>query len=287
MLPQVKAKRSVAIVGAGNLGSALAFSLAEAGYRLTDIVSRPNSSSKRRAKLLARRLRAHVSTIDAPEMTADIFWLCVPDTQIRACADRLAAQGRWTGKVVYHSSGALSGDELGALRRKGAAVASVHPMMTFVSGVTPSLTGVPFALEGDRGAVRWAQHIVRDLGGVPFLLPKNCKAAYHAWGAFASPLLVALLVTAEEVARAAGIDARSARKKMLPIVRQSIANYAERGAAAAFSGPIRRGDAETVAKHLKVLGKTAGAKEVYLALARSALRRLPSRNPAAVKKVIG
>ncbi len=141
-------------------------------------------------------------------------------------------------------------------------------------------------MEGDAPAVRLARRIVRDLGGEAFPIRKQHKAAYHAWGAFASPLLVAMLVTAEQVARAAGLSAAEARKKMLPIVRQTIANYEALGAGGAFSGPIVRGDAEMVRQHLRVLKKVPEARDVYLALARAALQYLPVRQRAELEKVL-
>ena len=110
--------------------------------------------------------------------------------------------------------------------------------------------------------------------------------AYHAWGAFASPLLIALLVTAEKVARAAGLSNIEARRKMLPIVRQTVANYAKLGPAGAFSGPIVRGDAQVVRQHLKELKKVPEARAVYLALARAGLRFLPSRNRRELEKAL-
>jgi predicted short-subunit dehydrogenase-like oxidoreductase (DUF2520 family) len=210
----------------------------------------------------------------------------MPDREIAAVSRRLASVADWKEKVAFHSSGALASDELNALRRAGAEVASVHPLMTFVNGSIPSLKGVPFAVEGDAAAVRAARRIVRDLGGEAFTIRQHHKAAYHAWGAFASPLLVATLVTAEQVARKAGLSAVQARKKMLPIVRQTIANYEALGPAGAFSGPIVRGDAETVRKHLQVLRKVPEAREVYLALARSALRYLPARDRKELEKAL-
>ena len=171
--------------------------------------------------------------------------------------------------------------------RKGTAVASLHPMMTFVQGVTPSLQGVPFAVEGDTPAVRIARGIVRQLGGELFAIQKKNKPAYHAWSAFASPLLISALVAAEQVAGAAGIPRQAARRMMLPIVRQTVANYARYGPAGAFSGPIIRGDAETLRKHLKILRRIPGAKDVYLALARSAVRNLPAHNRRLLQKVLG
>jgi predicted short-subunit dehydrogenase-like oxidoreductase (DUF2520 family) len=192
----------------------------------------------------------------------------------------------WDSKVALHSSGALESGELRALRRQGAAVASLHPLMTFVSGVTPSLSEVPFAVEGDPAAERVARSIARDLGGETFVIHKKDKPAYHAWGAFALPLLLAALVTAERVAGAAGIPRKSARKMMLPIVRQTLANYAEHGPKGAFSGPIIRGDAATLEKHLRVLRDVPEARDVYLALARSAVKNLPAKNRKRLRQVL-
>jgi predicted short-subunit dehydrogenase-like oxidoreductase (DUF2520 family) len=113
-------------------------------------------------------------------------------------------------------------------------------MMTFVRGSRPPLAGVPFAIEGDPKAARAAQTIVLELGGLPFTIRKEYKEAYHAWGMFASPLLDALLAVSERVAVAAGVRRKAARERMLPILRQTLANYARLGAAASFSGSISK-----------------------------------------------
>ena len=112
------------------------------------------------------------------------------------------------------------------------------------------------------------------------------KEAYHAWGMFASPLLTALLAASEHVARAAGVRGKAARKRMLPILRQTLANYAKLGAPGSFSGPIARGDVATVGKHLKVLLEVPEVRGVYVALARSALRGLPAKNRAALGEIL-
>jgi predicted short-subunit dehydrogenase-like oxidoreductase (DUF2520 family) len=287
MLPAMAAKPQIAIVGPGRLGSALAISLKRAGYDISEIVSRNNAGSKQRARSVARRVGARVSPGDNARLDADIVWFCVPDREIASASRQLASIVGWEGKTAFHSSGALASDELNALRRHGAAVASVHPMMTFVSGSIAPLQGVPFAIEGDKAAVLVARRVVKNLGGEAFAIRKQQKAAYHARGSFASPLLVALLVTGEQLARKAGLSAVEARKKMLPIVKQTIANYEALGPAGAFSGPIVRGDAETVGKHGRALAKTPEARAVYLALARAALRYLPARNRAQLKKALG
>jgi predicted short-subunit dehydrogenase-like oxidoreductase (DUF2520 family) len=286
MLPAMTKPR-IAIVGPGRLGSTLTLELRRAGYTISEIVSRNSAASKRNARLLARKVEAHASTRDDAHLDAELVWFCVPDREIAAASRQLASVIDWKKKIAFHSSGALLSDELKALRRAGAMVASVHPLMTFVEGSNPSLKGVPFAVEGDAMAVGVGRRIVRDLGGEAFTIRKEHKAAYHAWGAFTSPLLVATLVSGEQLAWAAGLSAAEARRKMLPIVRQTIANYQALGPAGAFSGPIVRGDAEIVRKHLAVLKKVPAAREVYLALARAALRYLPARNRATLKQALG
>jgi predicted short-subunit dehydrogenase-like oxidoreductase (DUF2520 family) len=278
-------KPQIAIIGAGRLGTALALELQRAGYRVREVISRNNRASRKRARELAKRVRAHASSSDTARIDTPLIWFCVPDREIAEAARDLA-QAAWKGKIAFHSSGALASDELDSLRKRGASVAAVHPMMTFVRGSVPALQNVPFALEGDAAAVRVARRIVKDLGGRAFSISKKNKAAYHAWGGFISPLLVLTLVAGEKAARAAGLSAADARKKMLPIVRQTLANYSSLGPAGAFTGPIGRGDTATVREHLRVLKKIPEAREVYVALARVALRHLPVQKRKELGKLL-
>jgi predicted short-subunit dehydrogenase-like oxidoreductase (DUF2520 family) len=282
----MSAKPRIAIAGAGNLAGALAGSLRAAGYGIEQIIARESASSMRRARRLAHEVRASAVPLARTQIQAEVVWFCVPDAAIARAAESLVEAADWRGKVALHSSGALASDELAVLQRRGAALASVHPLMTFVSGSRPSLVEVPFAIEGDRKAVRAALAIVRDLRGQPFTIRKEHKAAYHAWGMFASPLLTALLAASERVAGAAGISRKAARERMLPILNQTLANYARLGAPGAFSGPISRGDVATVKKHLNVLLGVPGAREVYAALARVALRDLPAKNRAGLERIL-
>lgn len=288
MLPGMneRGKPRVAIVGAGNLASALAVSLRDSGYKIEQIMARGPGPPLQRARRLAREVEASAVVAGRPRIHAEVVWFCVPDSSIAGGAESLAAAADWKGRVALHSSGALTADELDSLREAGAAVASVHPMMTFVRGSRPSLKDVPFAIEGDRRAVRSARELVRGLGGRIFTIRKEQKDAYHAWGMFASPLLDALLAVAERVAEAAGVRRQMARERMLPILRQTLNNYGRMGAAESFSGPIARGDVATVQKHLGVLRSLPGARDVYIALARAAMRDLPVKNRAGLERVL-
>jgi len=276
----------ITIVGAGNLGTALATCLHGAGYAIDQIVFRESRASRRKASRLAQIVGARAVAMTHARIDAEVVWLCVPDDAIAEVVRALGPKADWARKVVLHSSGALTSDELAMLRRSGAHGASVHPMMTFVAGSQPSLVGVPFAIEGDAAAVRASRAIVKGLGGKAYSIRAQDKVAYHSWGTFASPLLTALLATTEQVADAAGVHRRDAKRRMLPILQQTLANYAALDAAGSFSGPIVRGDLETIRRHLQVLRKVPAADEVYAALAKAAVRYLPGKRKRLVQELL-
>ncbi len=270
-------KPAITIVGPGNLGSAMARALRAAGYRIDEVIHRGGHSGQR-ARAVARVAGARATHLRDARLAAEIIWVCVGDAAIAACAGELAKREAWKGKIALHSSGALSSGELKPLRDRGAAVASIHPMMTFVRNVQPELSGVTFAIEGDAPAVRAAASIARALGARPVVIAPASKPLYHAFGAFTSPLIVATLAAAEQVAIRAGLDKSSARAALAPILQQTVRNYLARGAADAFSGPLVRGDVETIRRHLRALRAAPEARQAYLALVKVALKALPVKN---------
>lgn len=279
-------KYEIAIIGAGTLASALARALHSKEYRVSEIVSRSNPQSLRRARILASRIQSSATTIQAAEMSADIVWICVPDDAIAALAEQMTDERDWRGKIVVHSSGALSSDTLEPLRRKGAEVASAHPLMTFVSSSQPKLKGVPFALEGTAKALTAVETIISDFEAHAFRIARTEKAAYHAFGFFSSPGIVALIAAAIEVGKLAGLEGKRVRALMEPIVRQTIDNCFRTSPQQAFSGPVRRGDVETIRKHLKVLDEHPDLLDLYGSLVRIALRDLPSANADSLQRLV-
>ena len=276
-------KPSIAIVGPGRLGSSLAETLVKTAYPLREIIFR---NAKKHAYDLARNLHTRAVTLKKARFDADIIWLCVPDALIESTALSLKSHTAWKNKIVFHSSGALASDALHVLRERGASVASVHPLMTFVHGSRPALKGVPFGLEGDQIAVRAARQIIKSLGANAFLVRKQDKALYHAWGTFLSPLALAFMVTAEQLACAIGIAAKDARQKMFLIAMQTLTNYVNLGPSRSFSGPLVRGDTAIVREHLTALRRIPEARETYIVLVKSALRHLPVRNRKKLEKLL-
>ena len=277
---------SISIVGPGRWGRALAENLVRAGYEVDEIVF-PNAQSLRKnCRHLSRKLQKHTTSLDQARFHADLVWLCMPDAQIKAVAQSLKSVTNWKNKVVFHSSGALTSDVLRPLQKLGASVASVHPLMTFVHGSQANLEGIPFALEGDATALRTARQIIKDIGANSFVIKKQNKVRYHAWATLLSPLLLSFMVAAEQVAAATGLSSAEVRKKTLPIAKQTLSNYVNLGPAAAFSGPLVRGDTGVVRGHLKALKGIPEARAVYVASAKSALRHLPVRNRKQLEKLL-
>lgn len=273
-----------AIVGSGRLGSALAKHLHSAGYRISEIICRDRPSLFR-TRALARTVNAVANTLQNIRLDANVVWLCVPDSQMEPVANALSPR-LWKRKIALHSSGVLTSDVLVPLRKAGASVASAHPLMTFVRGPAPDLAHVPFALEGDAAALRIARQVVRRLGARPVPIRKTDKPAYHLFATMICPLLISLLALSERTAQLARISPDEARRRMSPILHQTISNCEKFGAASAFTGPFVRGDVDTVRMHLKVLTRSPGVRSVYRALAEAAVENLPHRNRTEIRAVL-
>ncbi len=271
------------IVGPGRLGSALATQLQRTYDCVDTIVARHSSIA--RAIALAEKVDAVAKELDSAEFNQTVTWLCIPDAALAPVARILAQRREWRGKIVFHSSGALSSDELQPLREKGAAVASVHPMMTFASETTTQLAGVVFALEGDHKAVETARRLVSALHGTEFVIARENKVLYHAFGTFLAPLLLTTLATAEHIGTQAGVPSKMIRAAMQRIVSQTVDNYFKLGAEGSFTGPFVRGDVDVVRKHLKALDDTQ--REAYVGLVKAALQYLPVGKADEIRAAIG
>ena len=245
---------------------------------MDEIVSRSNPQSRQRAKTLAHRSEASAATLEQARFSTDVIWICVTDDAIAPVARTLARRNvDWRGKIVFHSSGALTSEELKALKKRGAIVASTHFMQTFSPGFVATLA-VPFAVEGDTKAVRAALQVGRALGSMPFIIRKQNKVLYHAVGFFSSPMVITSIALAEAIGRAAGLNPEQIRSVIGPIFSRTSENYLKKGSAAAFGGPLCRGDVATMKKYFRDLKKVPDARAAYIALGKAAVKRLPVKN---------
>jgi predicted short-subunit dehydrogenase-like oxidoreductase (DUF2520 family) len=234
---------AVAIIGRGRVGSSLARTASEAG--------------------LEARLAGRDDALEASR-AAEVALLCVPDSQITVVAETIAAAVPPL-RFVGHVSGATGLDALAACRELGAATFSLHPLQT-VPDAEADLRGAPCAIAGGDPEAEWlARALAERLGMRPFAVPEQHRAAYHAAAVIASNFLVTLEESAAELIDAAGID--DARELLGPLVLRAASNWAERGPEA-LTGPIARGDGETVARHLEAIDELAPElRPLYEALA--------------------
>jgi predicted short-subunit dehydrogenase-like oxidoreductase (DUF2520 family) len=280
---------SVAIVGLGRWGSALALALHAAGVSVAEVAvrGRPDAAQKR----LARAIGAPISSWNEAELGADLIWLCVADGEIAGVAAELASRWR-QGKrprVVLHSSGVLGSDVLAPVQKLGVAVGSAHPFRSFPQRAvgSASLRGVFFGVEGEVAAVKAARALISRMGGEAFSVDTKNKALYHAFGSLSSGLLVTLLAAAEHAGGKAGIAPKSVAKLVRSLAGGTFANWHKNGAAASFSGPIVRGDAETIRLHLASLQGTPELEAIYRALTGYAIEHLPGRNNSELRALLG
>lgn len=262
-------KPTIAVIGAGKVGSALSLLLQEKGYRVVAVASRSPASAAALARKLGCRACEDATSAAAK---ADLVFITTPDRKIAAVSARIAAAGGYrSGQVVIHTSGAHPAAELKGAREAGAATASLHPLQSFatVEGAMQNLPGSYFALEGDRDALKVAETIVQDLGGNSFIISARDKRLYHAAACIASNYLVALMHFATGLYTKFGLSRQEAFKALLPLVRGTVENIKREGPVQALTGPIARGDLPTVEGHLQELQKAGDLEaELYRLLGR-------------------
>jgi predicted short-subunit dehydrogenase-like oxidoreductase (DUF2520 family) len=246
------------------MGQGLALALGSAGWSV-HLVSRTTHP-------VAPPLRLHAGGRAAAVRGADLVLLAVPDGAVPSVAAELAADEVVAPRhVVLHLSGLLDRGALVPLASTGAALGSFHPLQTVSepAAAPQRLRGAYAGIEGDERALAAGRGLAEALGMVAVPIPAAAKPAYHAGAAFAANYTTVLAAVAERVATAAGVPAEVAARLYLPLIRGAAANL-ELGPAAALTGPVRRGDAGTVAAHLQALG--GDDRALYLLLAREALR---------------
>lgn len=249
--------RTFAIVGPGRVGRALVTELGHAGMQLVGIIGRDLAHSVASAE---RILGPHANQVHTrwPDVreAADVIFLSTPDGKIAHVAAALASvipagKGKeGSVPVVFHLSGALDSDVLGPLRQAGCSVGSMHPIQS-LSGPDSSLKGIAWGVEGDKRAVLVATELVRKLQGKVLPISKEAKALYHAAACVASNYLVSLVDLASELMTQAGISRNEAAQALLPLMYGSLSNVERQGVPDALTGPIERGDTETVRRHLQ------------------------------------
>ncbi len=231
----------------------MAYALFDRRVKIDGIYSERGASARRVAKQVKTK---NFGTLRDIKKIEGIVILAVPDSRIKSVADELSSkQTSFQGKTIFHVSGALTCDELSSLKTKGASVGSFHPMQTFPRNVTTSLDGIWCAIEGDPIALRVMKQFAKFLGVNIFTIPKEAKVLYHTAGIFASNYVVTVMSVVEEIAAVLKLSPEKIKKIYYPIMLQTMNNVMRATPEKSLTGPIVRGDVETVKKHLNALGK--------------------------------
>lgn len=201
-----------------------------------------------------------------------ILLLAVPDRALSEVAHDLAAAGPAPrGCVALHASGALSADVLAPLHAAGYAVGSLHPLQPLADpwdGVR-RLMGACFAVAGEPTAIAAARRLARALDGVDFVVVNRDRPIYHAAAVFASNYIIALADTAIRLFQEAGVPPEAAPEAVRSLMHGTLDNLEHLGVTSALTGPVARGDVDTVRMHLARL--SADDRQVYCALGRRTL----------------
>lgn len=244
---------TLSIIGAGRVGRALGRRLHELGWKIGAVVASSESSARKAVRSIGAG-RSH-AFLTRQVLAAQVILITTPDRCTAEIAEDLARIGaeELRGKIVLHTSGALSSDVLDSVRRCGAAVGSMHPLQTFSGIDVPPLEGRVFTIEGDTAAARMARQMARALGALPVLIDGSKKPLYHAAAALAAGNVLALMEAATRLMAAAGMKRREAVRALLPLTRQVLENFERLGPRAAWTGPLSRGDYGVVAAHTEAM----------------------------------
>lgn len=237
-------KPSISIFGLGRIGGALNKALLKAGYSV-------HSKFKRG------------SFPDSIDELGEIIFLAVQDGEIEILSKRISESfGTFEGKHIVHCSGALNSSVLESVSKRGARTASFHPMKA-VTHDDSSLDGVWFDMEGDSSTLLVLEQLAKDLNAHSFVVKPDAKPLLHAAAVVSANYLVTLLKLATDIARIGGVDEKTALKALLPLSNSSLKNVEENGFEGSLTGPISRGDVETIREHVKILKKDPELLSVY------------------------
>jgi predicted short-subunit dehydrogenase-like oxidoreductase (DUF2520 family) len=240
--------KSLAFIGTGRLGGALATALHQCGVRVSMVANR-NAAA---AEQLAAQLPGCQAVEASAAAQADLVFLTVRDDALAL----LAAQLPWrAGQAVVHCSGATEVSVLQPAADAGAAIGGFHPLQIFSdpTRAIELLNGSSVAIEGPPALEAQLNEIASTLGMHPLRLPPGSRALYHGGASYAASFLLSMLDEVASIWRSFGIDEAHALQALLPMAHGTLAAAQSKGLSAAVAGPTSRGDAGVVARHLAAL----------------------------------
>jgi predicted short-subunit dehydrogenase-like oxidoreductase (DUF2520 family) len=267
------ARLTVGVISAGRVGAVLGAALGRAGHRVAAVAAVSDASRRRAEQLLPS---AMIAPPDQVASAASLLLLSVPDDALGPLVQGLAnADAVARGTLVVHTSGASGPEILAPLAEVGALPLALHPAMTFTGTDVDlqRLDGACWGVTADEVLRPVGEALVIEMGGEPAWIPPERRALYHAGLVFGANNLITLVTQSATLLHAAGVE--HPERMLGPLLGAAMDN-ALRSGDAALTGPIARGDAGTVARHIETLRAVApDTVEAYVALGRlTAVRAL-------------
>ncbi len=243
-------KKSIAIIGAGKFAYSITPALVKSGYNIECVISRKLSS----AKLLAKKfsIPLHENSLSKIPKEVDVFFLTVPDGEIKKVAEKLSKlKHDFSKSICVHFSGVENIDALKSLEKKGCGTGSLHIIRPFPSRNTVDIKNSPASIEAeDKRAKEFLNNLSTKLKLKPHIIASDEKIFHHLAAVHSSNFLVGNLFNAFSL-----ISSKSNLSKNIlrQTTQSALDNVFNLSTAKALSGPIDRGDIYTIKKHIEAL----------------------------------
>ncbi|MDK2820597.1 MAG: hypothetical protein PWP31_562 [Clostridia bacterium] len=257
----------VGIIGAGAVGTGMGILLKRQGYEIVGVANRTLASAQRAATKLGCLA---FEKLEQLTQEADLVFITTNDTSIGPVTAKVAEHnGFYPGQTVIHMSGSLTSAVLSPAKKAGAMVLSMHPLQSCADAeqAVENIPGSVFSLEGDSKALDLGKKLVNELGGKYFIIKKEEKPLYHAAACVASNYLVSLVDLSYKMMQVTGMEPDMFVQALSPLLDGTLNNIKKKGTVEALTGPISRGDTDTIKQHLKVMDEQVpDLKEFYQVL---------------------
>jgi predicted short-subunit dehydrogenase-like oxidoreductase (DUF2520 family) len=250
----ISRKSNIAIIGAGKIAYSLVYALKKSGYNIKFIINNNLSSAKHLAGKYS--IKRYSNNIEALNSRIKIFFLSIPDNQIQIVAKKLAGlKLKFDKSLFIHLSGAENISSLNLIKKRGGLTASFHLMQTFPSKRVTKINGCYAAIEtNDKFAEKYLFNLADDLQLKAFKIKSKDKVRYHLAGVFTSNFLTGNVFNSEKLFNSKNVYENFNNFDFFsPIIYSTLNNIKSYGPAKALSGPVERGDIETVKRHISSL----------------------------------
>jgi len=270
----------ICIIGAGNIGGALAIALSRAGFDVSQLVTntRPLSARTRREILTNPKV---IKWKRLTHIDARIVFITTPDPNIENVSDSIASLIR-KGQHVFHTSGSLPSTILNSVAANGGFVGSIHPLTSVsdpIRGASQFESGY-FCIEGVPKSVKLGQKIVRRIGGKSFSISTKDKPLYHAAAVTAAGHVTALFDVAVEMLTKCGLSSEESKKIFFPLTESAVQNLRLQKAEDALTGTFARLDIDTFERHLASMPQSLAPEivDIYLDLGKRSVKMVERRS---------